>query len=336
MRVLITGGAGYIGSHTVRLFLASGHEVWVYDDLSQGHRAGVPADRLLVGDLLEPARLDHALAGRRIEAVVHFAALALVGQSVADPALYYRNNVVGSLNLLDQLRRHDIRRIVFSSTCATYGIPTRVPITEDEPQSPINPYGNTKLAVEKALADYAAAYGIGVGILRYFNAAGASPQGDIGEDHDPESHLIPLVIAAALGRRPPIQVFGDDYPTPDGTCVRDYIHVDDLASAHLLALEKLTPGGVLVCNLGTGVGHSVREVIRAVEAVSGRKVPVTVGPRREGDPPVLVASAARAEEVLGWSPRYRSLEGIVKTAWDWHVSHPRGYDDSQSDGQAAR
>ena len=327
MRVLVTGGAGYIGSHTVRLLQASGHEVWVYDNLSLGHRASVPADRLIVADLLEPVRLDHALVSRRIEAVVHFAANSLVGQSATDPALYYRNNVVGTLNLLDQLRRHDIRRIVFSSTAATYGIPERVPIAEDAPQRPINPYGNTKLAIERAMIDYAAAYGLGVGILRYFNAAGASPAGDIGEDHDPESHLIPLAIAAALGRRPALQVFGDDYPTPDGTCIRDYIHVDDLASAHLLALEKLTPGKVVTCNLGTGRGHSVREVIRAVEAVSGRKVPVTMGPRRDGDPPSLVASAARAAEVLGWSPQYRNLEAIVKTAWDWHLPHPRGYDD---------
>ncbi len=327
MRVLVTGGAGYIGSHTVRLLLASGHEVWVYDNLAQGHRASVSADRLIVADLLEPARIDHALVSRRIEAVVHFAAVALVGESVTDPALYYRNNVIGSLNLLDQLRRHEVRRIVFSSTCATYGIPKKVPIDENEPQAPINPYGNTKLVVEKALMDHASAYGLGVGILRYFNAAGASPKGDIGEDHDPESHLIPLVIAAALGRRPAIQVFGDDYPTPDGTCVRDYIHVDDLASAHLLALEKLTPDKVLVCNLGTGQGHSVREVIRAVEAVSGRKVPVEVGPRRAGDPPVLVAAAATAERELGWNPRYRNLEEIVKTAWDWHLAHPHGYDD---------
>ena len=242
MRVLVTGGAGYIGSHTVRLLQASGHEVWVYDNLSAGHRASVPADRLIVADLLEPMRIDHALVSHRIEAVVHFAALALVGESVTDPAKYYRNNVIGSLNLLDQLRRHDVKRIVFSSTCATYGIPVNVPIGEDEPQLPINPYGNTKLAVERAMADYATAYGLGVGILRYFNAAGASPAGDIGEDHDPESHLIPLVIAVALGRRPAIQVFGDDYPTPDGTCIRDYIHVDDLASAHLLALEKLKIG----------------------------------------------------------------------------------------------
>ena len=326
MRVLVTGGAGYIGSHTVRLLGSSGHDVWVYDNLSLGHRASVPADRLIVADLLEPARLDHALVSRRIEGVVHFAANSLVGQSATDPALYYRNNVVGTLELLDQLRRHDIRRIVFSSTAATYGIPDRVPIAEDAAQRPINPYGNTKLAVERAMIDYAAAYGLGVGILRYFNAAGASPAGDIGEDHDPESHLIPLAIAAALGRRPALQVFGDDYPTPDGTCIRDYIHVDDLASAHLLALEKLSPGKVLACNLGTGVGHSVREVIRAVEAVSGRKVPATTGPRRDGDPPSLVASAARAAEVLGWSPQYRNLEAIVKTAWDWHLPHPRGYD----------
>jgi UDP-glucose-4-epimerase GalE len=327
MRILVTGGAGYIGSHAVRLFLERGHDVWVYDNLSAGHRAAVPADRLLVADLAEVARLDQALLMHRIEAVVHFAALAYVGESVKHPGKYYQNNLVNTLHLLEGMRRHGIDRIVFSSTCATYGVPERVPITEDCPQAPINPYGNTKLAVERALADYSAAYNWGYAALRYFNAAGASPDGQIGEDHDPETHLIPLVLQAALGQRPAIEVFGTDYPTPDGTCIRDYIHVDDLAEAHLLALEALAPGKALLYNLGTGTGHSVREVIGAAEEVTGRRVPVREGPRRAGDPPVLVAGADRARCELRWRPRYTDLRAIVETAWNWQRTHPRGYDD---------
>src|SRR5262245_15377018 len=248
MRILVTGGAGYIGSHAVRHFLARGHDVRVYDNLSMGHRSAVPADRLIVGDLAETSRLDQALVAHRIEAVVHFAAFAYVGESVRDPGKYYQNNLANTLGLLECLRRTKIWRVVFSSTCASYGVPDRVPITEQTPQQPINPYGRTKLAVEWALADYAA-YGLGHAALRYFNASGASPDGSIGEDHDPETHLIPLVIWAAMGRRPHVEVFGTDYPTPDGTCVRDYVHVDDLAEAHLLALERLEPGKGLHYNL---------------------------------------------------------------------------------------
>ena len=283
MRILVTGGAGYIGSHAVKLFLARGHDVWVYDNLSMGHRAAVPAERLVVADLSEAQRLDHALVLHRIEAVVHFAAFAFVGESVTQPAKYYHNNLVNTLNLLDALRRHRIGRFVFSSTCATYGVPEKVPITEDEKQKPINPYGHTKLAVEFALADYARAYDWGYAALRYFNAAGAAADGSIGEDHDPETHLIPIVLQAVLGQRPAVEVFGTDYPTPDGTCIRDYIHVDDLAEAHLLALEALAPGKQLLYNLGTGRGYSVREVIRAAEEVTGKKVPGQGGaapPRR--------------------------------------------------------
>ena len=324
MKVLVTGGAGYIGSHAVRLLLARGHDVLAYDDLSAGHRAAVPEGRLLVGSVLDEGRLDEALAG--VEAVLHFAAHALVGESVRDPEKYWRNNVAGTLALLAALRRAGVPRLVFSSTCATYGVPATVPITEDEPQRPINPYGSTKLAVERALREYAAAYPLGVAMLRYFNAAGASPEGGIGEDHDPETHLVPLAIAAATGRRGPLQVLGTDYPTPDGTCVRDYVHVDDLAEAHLLALEKLTPGRVLACNLGTGRGHSVREVVRAVEEATGLKVPCADAPRREGDPAALVADAGLARSALGWRPRHAELEGIVGSAWGWHRSHPRGYD----------
>jgi UDP-glucose-4-epimerase GalE len=327
MRILVTGGAGYIGSHAVRLFLSRGHDVWVYDNLSQGHRKAVPADRLIVGDLDEIPRLDHTLLINRIEAAVHFAAFTYVGESVQDPGKYYRNNLVNTLNLMECLRRHRIGRLVFSSTAATYGVPEKVPITEDEPQRPINPYGSGKLAVERALADYAVAYGLGYAALRYFNAAGAAPDGSIGEDHDPETHLIPLVLQTVLGQKPSIEVFGVDYPTPDGTCLRDYIHVDDLAEAHLLALERLEPGKGLRYNLGIGRGYSVREVIRTAEQVTGKAVPVKEGPRRPGDPPVLVASSEKIQRELGWKPRYAELAPIIETAWNWQRKHPKGYND---------
>jgi UDP-glucose-4-epimerase GalE len=327
MRILVTGGAGYIGSHAVRLLLKRGHDVFIYDNLSMGHRAAVPAERLLVGDLKEDARLDHALVEQRIEAVMHFAASAYVGESVQQPAKYYQNNVVNTLNLLEALRRHRIERLVFSSTCATYGVPERTPISEETPQQPINPYGFTKLAIERALADYSHAYGLGYAALRYFNAAGASPDGVIGEDHDPETHLIPLVFQAIMGQRKAVQVFGTDYPTPDGTCIRDYIHVDDLAEAHALALEALAPASQLRYNLGTGRGYSVREVIRTAEEVSGKKCPVQEAMRRPGDPPELVAAADKVRRELGWSPRYPELKPIVETAWNWHRKHPQGYAD---------
>jgi UDP-glucose 4-epimerase len=327
MKILVTGGAGYIGSHAVRLFLQRGHDAWVYDDLSEGHRAAAPADRLIVANLSELHRLDQVLTERRIEAVVHFAAFTYVGHSVTDPGKYYQNNVVNTLNLMECLRRHDVKRFVFSSTCATYGVPEQMPITEETAQRPINPYGSGKLAVERALADYRAAYGCGYAALRYFNAAGASADGSIGEDHDPETHLIPLVLQTALGRRPHIEIFGTDYPTPDGTCVRDYIHVEDLAEAHLLALEKLEDGQSMLYNLGVGRGYSNREVIRIAEEVTGKNIPTKEGPRRPGDPPILVASSAKVERELGWKPRYGDLRAILETAWRWHKSHPRGYRD---------
>jgi len=327
MNILVTGGAGYVGSHAVRLLASGGHDVWVYDNLSRGHRGAVPAGRLIEGDLADRDRLEHALRSKSIEAVMHFAALALVGESVEQPHRYYGNNVVGSCQLLEAMRAAGVGRIVFSSTTATYGAPARIPITEDEPQRPINPYGFTKLVIEQALHDYAQAYGWGYAALRYFNAAGASPAGDLGEDHDPESHLIPIVLQVALGQRPQVMIFGDDYPTPDGTCIRDYIHVDDLADAHLKALDKLQPGVGLQLNLGTGRGQSVREVIEACRRVTGHAIPTATGPRRPGDPPELVADSRRAQRTLQWRPRYTDVESIVETAWRWHLSHPRGFDD---------
>jgi UDP-glucose-4-epimerase GalE len=325
MRILVTGGAGYIGSHTVKLLLAHGHDVTVLDDLSVGHRAAVPADRLVVADLRDVDRLDQVLLANRIEAVIHFAASAAVGESVVNPAKYYQNNLLNSLNLLERVRRHSIKRFVFSSTCATYGIPTAVPITEAEKQLPINPYGNTKLAFERMLADYAPAYGIGYAALRYFNAAGATADGSIGEDHDPETHLIPIVLQVALGQRSHVDVFGTDYPTPDGTCIRDYIHVDDLAEAHRLALEKLEPGQGMKFNVGIGTGSSVREVIRTAEEVTGKSIAVREAPRRPGDPPALVAASDAIRRELGWTPKYTTLRPIIETAWHWHRAHPDGY-----------
>lgn len=327
MNILVTGGAGYIGSHAVRLLSRAGHDVWVYDNLSLGHRSAVPAGRLIEGELADRQKLAAVLGERRIEAVMHFAAFALVGESVADPAKYYQNNVVASLSLLEAMRAAGVAKIVFSSTTATYGEAKRIPITEDEPQQPINPYGFAKLVIERALADYANAYGLGYAALRYFNAAGASPAGDLGEDHTPESHLIPIVLQVALGQRERITIFGDDYPTPDGACIRDYIHVDDLAAAHLKALDRLEPGRGLQLNLGTGRGHSVRQVIEACRRISGRPIAVEIGPRRPGDPPELVADSSRAQAVLGWRPQYTELDAIVETAWRWHSTHPHGFGD---------
>jgi UDP-glucose 4-epimerase len=327
MKVLLTGGAGYVGSHAARVLRQKGHEVWIYDNLSEGHRAAVPAEALVEGDLHDRDKLTAVLRDRRIEAVMHFAASCYVGVSVTNPAEYYHNNVVGTLSLLEAMRAADVKRIVFSSTCATYGVPDLVPITEAEKQSPINPYGFTKLVIEHALADYSHAYGWGYAALRYFNASGAAEDGSIGEDHDPETHLIPLVLDVALGKRENVKIFGDDYPTPDGTCIRDYIHVDDLARAHLAALEQLQEGTALKLNLGTGNGASVLAVIEACRRTTGHAIPAVMAPRREGDPPALVADARLANKVLGWRPKYGDIESIVASAWRWHKAHPEGYGD---------
>jgi UDP-glucose-4-epimerase GalE len=325
MRILVTGGAGYIGSHAARLLQRAGHDVWIYDNLGLGHRAAALPGRLIEGELLDQPKVESALREHKIEAVMHFAAFAQVGESVSDPAKYYHNNVVASLALFEAMRAAAVKSIVFSSTTATYGEPKKIPITEDEPQKPVNPYGFCKLVIEQALADYARAYGFGYAALRYFNAAGASPDGDIGEDHTPESHLIPVVLQVALGQRPHITIFGQDYPTPDGTCIRDYIHVDDLGAAHVKALERLKPGEGIKLNLGTGRGNSVREVIEACRVVTGHPIPEIIGQRRPGDPPELVADSSRAQRELDWKPQYTDIRRIVETAWRWHQSHPHGY-----------
>lgn len=326
MNVMVVGGAGYIGSHAVRLLLDAGHTVCVYDNLSRGHRQAVPEGMLVEGDLADRAKVVATLREKKIDAVMHFAAFALVNESVNDPSLYYRNNVIAALELLDAMREAEVKKIVFSSTTATYGEPEIVPIPETTLQQPINPYGFTKLVIEQALADYAHAYGFAYAALRYFNAAGARPDGSVGEAHSPESHLIPIVLEVALGQRESITVFGDDYPTPDGTCVRDYIHVDDLGAAHLQAMEKLEPGKGICVNLGTGRGTSVREIIEACREVTGHAIPEVMGKRREGDPPELIANASLAKELLGWTPKYTDVKLIVETAWKWHQSHPNGYD----------
>ena len=329
MRVLVTGGAGYVGSTSAQRLLEAGHEVVVLDSLATGHRAAVPPEaRLVVGRLGEQDLVERVLRDEAIDAVLHCAARALVGESVADPALYFRDNVAGGLALLEAMRAAGVRRIVFSSTAAVYGNPISTPIDEDHPTKPINPYGDTKRAFETALESYSRAYDWATVALRYFNVAGATAER--GEVHDPETHLIPNLLTAVLGGAQ-LTVHGSDYPTADGTCVRDYIHVDDLASAHIAALELTghQRSGHLVCNLGTGSGYSVLEVIRTAESVLGRPVPHAIGSRRPGDPPVLVASNARAAEVLGWRPRADSLAQMIESAWRWRMAHPNGYRDRE-------
>lgn len=320
--VLVTGGAGYIGSHAVLALQKAGYEVVVFDNLVYGHRdivENVLKVELIEGDTNDRELLDRVFASRSFSAVMHFAAYAYVGESVTQPDKYYRNNVTGTLTLLEAMVAAGIRSFVFSSTCATYGVPKTVPIPEDHPQDPINPYGMTKLMVERMLADFDRAYDFRSVSFRYFNAAGADPQGRLGEDHQPETHLIPLVLMAALGKRESISIFGTDYPTPDGTCIRDYIHVTDLAEAHVLGLDYLLKGGnSQQFNLGNGNGFSVREVIEMARRVTGRSITAIECDRRPGDPPALVGSAEKARSVLGWNPQYADLEKILSHAWQWH------------------
>jgi len=324
VKVLVTGGAGYVGSVSVEALLAAGHEAVVLDDLSTGHLGSLPSTVSVVrGSVGDRQGVRELLERERIDAVLHCAARSLVGESVAEPAKYYRENVAGGFALLDAMRAGGVGRLVFSSSAAVYGVPEATPIPEDAPLRPVNPYGETKRAFEAALHWYGGAYGLRSISLRYFNAAGATERS--GEDHDPETHLVPNVLAAALGRHE-LVVFGDDYPTPDGTAIRDYIHVADLADAHLLALEATGSGEEAdVYNLGSGRGFSVREVIDAAERIVGREIPRTVGPRRSGDPPILVAAAARAQDVLGWRPRRGTLEEMIGSAWAWRRAHPDGY-----------
>ncbi|MCK6522429.1 UDP-glucose 4-epimerase GalE [Myxococcota bacterium] len=316
-RVLVVGGAGYIGSHCCRLLEDRGDEVVVFDDLSTGHRGAVRSE-LIVGDIRDPAALRAALRGRGFDAVMHFAARAMVGESMVRPSLYFALNVGGTANLLDAMRDADVPAIVFSSTCAIYGAPQTQPVDETHPKGPLSPYGLSKLQVEQMLETCRALEGLRASSLRYFNAAGAHPDGSLGESHDPETHLIPLALAAAMGARPPLEVFGDDYDTPDGTCIRDYVHVMDLASAHALAMDAMlagSPGGAW--NLGSERGHSVLQVLESVARVTGRPVPHRIAPRRAGDPPALYASSALIRAELGWTPQRRDLDGIIETAWRW-------------------
>jgi UDP-glucose-4-epimerase GalE len=316
---MVTGGAGYIGSHTCKALANAGFTPVTLDNLVYGHRHAVKWGPFIEGDLADRALLERVMREHSVQAVIHFAAYAYVGESMQQPGKYFANNVVNTLNLLDAMHNAGVQHIVFSSTCATYGLPERVPIDEQHPQKPVNPYGESKLFVERALKWYEVAHGLKWAALRYFNAAGADADGEIGEDHTPETHLIPLIIQAALGMRSHVEVFGTDYATPDGTAIRDYIHVTDLGDAHVKAVEYLFGGGSSVAlNLGTGRGYSVREVISSVEHVSGRPVPTRNAPRRPGDPPELVANAAQAGQQLGWYPQHSSLENITRTAWVWH------------------
>lgn len=328
-RYLVTGGAGYVGSHTVLALLDRGDEVVILDDLSKGHRAAVPPSaRLVQGRCDDPRALAEAFRHAPFDAVLHFAALSLVGDSMRQPMRYMAENLATTMAVADAAVKSGCRKFVISSTAALFGFPERIPIDEQQRLGPVSPYGESKLMCERALDWAERIHGLRFASLRYFNAAGADPEGRAGEDHDPETHLVPLAIGAAMGQRPPLTVFGTDYETPDGTGIRDYVHVTDLADAHLRVLPLLDHRSVRY-NLGNGTGYSVREVIDTVERVSGRKVPHTLGPRREGDPAILVASSAKLRDDTGWSPRFPSLEDIVRTAWAWHSTHPRGYGDAR-------
>ena len=329
MAILVCGGAGYIGSHAVHALVEKGEQVVIVDNLQTGHRGALnPAAKFYEGDIRDAAVLDKIFTENKIEAVIHFAANSLVGESMEKPLLYFNNNVYGMQVLLEAMVRHGVDKIVFSSTAATYGEPKRVPIHEDDETCPTNTYGETKLTMEKMMKWVSRANGVRYVSLRYFNAAGALPDGSIGEDHKTETHLIPLILQVPTGRRDHITVFGDDYPTPDGTCLRDYIHVVDLADAHVLALEYLRKGGASdIFNLGNGQGFSVKEMIAAAEKATGRSIKVEIGARRAGDPAQLIASSEKARVVLGWKPQFTDVEQVIGTAWKWHESHPHGYED---------
>lgn len=326
-KILVTGGAGYIGSHTVRLLMEKGYQVVVLDNLVYGHREAIVNDdvELVEGDISDEKLLNELFSKYKFEAVLHFAAYAYVGESVSNPHKYYTNNVAGPLVLLKAMVDHGCRQFIFSSTCATYGNPEYMPLDEKHPQNPVSPYGKSKYLLEQIIKDYEVAYGLKYVFLRYFNASGASEDGLIGEDHDPETHLIPLILDAIVGDRPAIRIFGTDYPTPDGTCVRDYIHVNDLGDAHIKALEYLQKGGEsIACNLGTGFGYSVKEVIKAAEEVTGQEVPVKLADRRAGDATELVADAKLALNKLGWDPKYKDIKEIIATAWAWKTGKRKG------------
>ncbi|HVX85464.1 MAG TPA: UDP-glucose 4-epimerase GalE [Phycisphaerae bacterium] len=326
MNICVIGGAGYIGSHAVKLLVQKGHQVSCIDNLSNGHGAAVdPQAAFFVGDLANTFQIIDIFQRRQVEAVMHFAASAYVGESVTDPRKYYRNNVSNTVSMLDAMNACQIRKLVFSSTCATYGIPDKMPMTEDLPQRPINPYGESKLMVEHILRDVAKAEGLAFAAPRYFNVAGCAPDGSIGEDHRPETHIIPVLLQVALGKRSHMDLFGTDYPTKDGTCIRDYIHVWDLVEAHLVLLENLKQGQGLFYNLGVGRGYSNREIIESVQRVTGKTIPVKEAPRRAGDPPELYALPAKIERELGWKARFTNLDAIVGTAWNWFRTHPDGY-----------
>ncbi len=335
MSVLVTGGAGYIGSHTVAELLARGEDVIVLDNLKSGHRHAVLCEQYYQGDLQDSALLDQIFSNHQIDAVIHFAASSLVGESVIDPLKYYDNNVVSAQRLVEKMKQYGVKNIVFSSTAATYGEPKRIPIEETDPTEPTSPYGETKLAVENMLRWCDRAYGIKSASLRYFNAAGAHPDGSIGEDHNPESHLIPIILQVALGQREFVSIFGDDYPTEDGTCIRDYIHVMDLASAHYLALQRLREKQEsAVYNLGNGTGFSVKQVIEKAREITGHPIPTQVVARRAGDPAVLIASSAKAKAELGWNPQYHDLGTIIQSAWNWHSKRPKGYGSNQEERES--
>ncbi|GIP37998.1 UDP-glucose 4-epimerase GalE [Paenibacillus sp. J31TS4] len=328
MAVLVTGGAGYIGSHTVAALLDAGEEVVIVDNLEKGHRQAVLGGKLYVGDLRDAAFLDGVFRENAIDAVIHFAAYSLVGESMTEPAKYYDNNLHGTLILLEKMREYGADKIVFSSTAATYGEPEQVPIKETDKTEPTSVYGETKLAMERLMRWFETAHGIRYVSLRYFNAAGAHESGRIGEDHDPETHLIPVILQVPLGKRDQVAIFGDDYPTEDGTCIRDYLHVSDLADAHLLALDRLRSGGASdIYNLGSGQGYSVQEMLEVARRVTGHPIPAAVQPRRAGDPAVLIASSEKAKRELGWQPKRDRLEEIVASAWNWHKQHPDGYEE---------